>query len=94
MASILGWFAIPSSNGSCFVRTFHYGPIPLGWSYMALLTASLSYTGLLAMTRQLSVEGIKHIEHQYYKIISERMVVLRCEQYKVKMKEKISKNEC
>ena len=61
---------------------------------MALLTASLSYTGLLAMTRQLSVEGIKHIEHQYYKIISERMVVLRCGQYKVKMKEKISKNEC
>ena len=94
MASILGWFAIPSSNGSCFVRTFHYGPIPLGWSYMALLTASLSYTGLLAMTRQLSVEGIKHIEQQYYKIISERMVVLRCGQYKVKMKEKISKNEC
>ena len=30
MASILGWFAIPSSNGSCFVRTLFYDLSVLG----------------------------------------------------------------
>ena len=30
MASIVGWFAIPSSSGSHFVRTFHYDPYVLG----------------------------------------------------------------
>ena len=30
MASILGWFAIPPSSGSCFVRTLHYVPSILG----------------------------------------------------------------
>ena len=30
MASILGWFAIPSSSGSCFVRTLFYDLSVLG----------------------------------------------------------------
>ena len=29
-ASILGWFAIPSSSGSCLVRILHYAPSVLG----------------------------------------------------------------
>ena len=29
-ASIVGWFATPSSSGSRFIRTLHYGPPVLG----------------------------------------------------------------
>ena len=43
MASTLGWFAIPSSSGSRFVRTLHYDPIHLGWPHTAWLVALLSY---------------------------------------------------
>ena len=30
MASMVGWFAIPSSGGSCFVRTLQCDPSFLG----------------------------------------------------------------
>ena len=49
-ANILGWFAIPSSSRSCFVRTLHYDPIHLGWPHRPWLIASLSYTSPFAKT--------------------------------------------
>ena len=87
MASILGWFAIPFSSGSRFFRTFHYDPP----SWVALHGIAHSFAEL---HRPLSHDKAVICALQYYKIISERMVVLRCGQYKVKMKEKISENEC
>ena len=59
MASILGWFAIPSSSGSHFVRTLHYDLVHLGWPCMAWLIASLNSASLFAMTRLLSMKGIQ-----------------------------------
>ena len=41
-ASILGWFAIPSSSGSCFIRMLHCNPSIFGGPTMAWLVASLS----------------------------------------------------
>ena len=34
-AGILKWFAIPFSNGPCFVRTLHHDPSVLGGPSMA-----------------------------------------------------------
>ena len=43
MASILGWFAIPSSSGSCFVRTLSAVTCP---SWVALCSMAHSFTEL------------------------------------------------
>ena len=58
-ASILGWFAIPSSSGSHFVRTLLQWHVHLGWPYTARLMAPLNYTSPFARTRQWSVKGQK-----------------------------------
>ena len=41
-ARILKWFAIPFSNGPCFVRLLHHDPSILGWSNAVWLIVSLS----------------------------------------------------
>ena len=50
VASILGWFAIPSFSGSRFVRTLCYDSSILGGP--AWLIASLNYANSFTMTRQ------------------------------------------
>ena len=57
-AIILGWFAIPSSSGSCFVRNLCYDMSVLHQSYIAWLITSSHYTSPFTMTRQWSVKGI------------------------------------
>ena len=54
MASILGWFAIPSSRDHVLSELLW--PIHLGWLCMAWLIASLSYTSSFTMTKQWSVK--------------------------------------
>ena len=63
MANILGWFAIPSSSGSRFVRTQPLWPVHLGWPYTARLIASLSYASPFTKTRQWSMKGILYINY-------------------------------
>ena len=55
MANTLGWFAIPSSSGSRFVRTLCYDSSILGGP--AWLIASLSYANPFTMTRQWFLRG-------------------------------------
>ena len=83
MASILGWFAIPSLANHVFQNSSLW-PIHLGWSHMAWLIVSLSYASPFTMTRQLYMNGIT----LSIKVMVFPVVTYRCESWILKKAER------
>ena len=66
MASILGWFAIPSSSGSHFVRVLCYDPSTLGgpaWPCVAWLIAASASLDVASLVKSLMLGWLDCITH-------------------------------